>query len=294
MPLVNVYPVDSVILPYALYRGKTVLINYGSEIAFIAFGTPAVVGVGPSVSPNGGQLVLSRELNNFSTADIHAIHAGYGPSQLDVTVSDFSLEDLLNSALAGGTLDSLSNVLITNKQNGDSIEWDAGSGKWVNAAASGGADPNMGIGAAIELSAIDLVANAFTILSLDDSQPGATLNFLHGLTLNEDQDGYIIGTKGRYVVAGWMAFGADLSTSFQVTAGINPTTTNSSFTTVTGYLQVLSAAVIPSQSGQSLSYWQLIELDVGDIVQFWVYAGLDTILHDSLLSIQYIGPAVSL
>jgi hypothetical protein len=280
---VSVYTVDSVIVPSADNVGPITVINYASVPIYLAFDTAAVLNVGLYIAPNGASLVLT------GAGDLHAIHSGHGPVDVSVIVGV--------SASGGGstTLAALTDVDLNNIQDGDVVTWDAASGKFVNAAASGGGGvpDEFKIGAAIELSAIDLVTNTYTTLSLDDTQPGATLNFLHGLTLNEDQDGYVIGTKGRYAVAGWMAFGADLSTSFQVTAGISPTT-NSNCTTVTSYLQVLSAAVIPSQSGQSLSYWQLIELDVGDIVQFWVSSGLDTTLHDSLLSIQYIGPAVSL
>lgn len=100
--LVDVLSVDSVILPYALYRGKVTLTNYGPYDVFIAYGEAAVVGAGLSVSPNGGQLVLSRDLGNFSTADIHALHGGIGPVQVGLDVENFSLEDLLASAVSTG------------------------------------------------------------------------------------------------------------------------------------------------------------------------------------------------
>lgn len=158
----------------------------------------------------------------------------------------------------------------------------------------GGADPNMAIGALTEVYGVTLTDGQQSQLTLDPTDSDHVSSYwANGITLNNTNNGFVFGTKGRYVISGdfLLPKHATLWTSGDLTLHLAGTQTSNSIT---------RTLTIPPQTlaGSSLStfaFMETIEVDVGAEIDFLLMViGADSSLSDSTLTVQYIGPAVSL
>ncbi len=178
---------------------------------------------------------------------------------------------------------ALSDVSLTNLQDGDLLAWDAGTSKFVSSG-------NLRIGGAVEIFGIALPTTAIA-LSLDPDGAHTSEYFRAGLTLNVAKDGWIVPVAGRYHVWGFASVLPDSTVDAVIQIG----------SSVEGHIGLDGLAYLDHRTtsfGEQVQFSTLAELAVGFVIQFSAYvpsaAPPSLSLGDSYFFVQYIGPAVSL
>lgn len=185
------------------------------------------------------------------------------------------------------TLAALTDVDLTSLKDGDLLVWDAGTSKFVN-------NGNQQIGALVEVSSVPTTDGVFAVLPLDPANTDYVVGYwMHGLTLNDTGDGYVVATAGRYRID------ATIFVQAHATAWLSALIQPGGAGTITANA-LYGSIVIPPQSVTTvtapiINFSAVMELAAGYILKFSLkITGSDSLLGDSSLSVQYIGPAVSL